>query len=290
MDRAELALDCRNLHGEGILWNHRDRRVWWTDIHGKRLWWLEPSSGASGSIAMADRVCCFAPREPGGFILALAKEVAFFDPGTGELATIHRFEPEKLGTRLNDGRTDRQGRFIAGGMNEGSGPEKSTVLRIDPDQSVTTIITGVGCANSTCFSPDGRRMYFADSSVGTIWVYDYDPGTGVPGDRQVLNDFKGEPGIPDGSCVDAEGAVWNAEWEGRRVVRILPDGSIDRVVEVPVLKPTCCAFGGPELETLYITTSRLEATREQIAAEPMAGSLFAFKPGVHGVVDAPFAG
>lgn len=287
---ADLVLDCRNLHGEGIFWNHLDGRVWWTDIHGKQLWWLAPESGASGSIAMADRVCCFAPRQAGGFILALAKDIAFFDPATGAVDGIHRFEPDKPGTRLNDGRTDRQGRFIAGGMNEGSGPEKSTVLRVDPDGTVTTIIADVGCANSTCFSPDGHRMYFADTAIGTIWVYDYDAVTGTPGNRRVLNDFIGEPGIPDGSCIDAEGAVWNAEWEGGRVVRILPDGNIDRVIAVPVRKPTCCAFGGPNLDTLYITTSRLETAPEQLAAEPTAGSLFAFKPGVRGVVDAPFAG
>jgi L-arabinonolactonase len=290
MDKAELLLDCRNLHGEGILWNPQDGRLWWTDIHGKHLWWYEPDSGRSGSIAMADRVCCFAPRRSGGFIVAYARSIAFYDPATGATTELHRFEPAKPGTRLNDGRTDRQGRFIAGGMNEAGGSETSSVLRVDADRSVTTIIEGVGCANSTCFAPDGRTMYFADSFAGTIWAYDYDPATGIPSNRRVLNDFKGEPGIPDGSCVDAEGAVWNAEWNGRRVVRVMPDGRIDRAIEVPALKVTCCAFGGHDLDTLYITTSRLEMSAEQLAAEPSSGSLYAFKPGVRGVVDAPFAG
>jgi L-arabinonolactonase len=283
-------LDCRNLHGEGVFWNAEDRRVWWTDINGKHLWWFEPASRASGSIEMPDRVCCFAPRQRGGFIVAFAKSVAFFDPDSGQTKSFHSFEPDKRETRLNDGRTDRQGRFIAGGMNEGSGPEKSTVIRIDPEGSVTTIISGIGCANSTCFAPDGRRMYFADTFVGEIWVYDYDATTGTPSNRRLLADFKDEPGMPDGSCVDAEGAVWNAEWGGSRVVRVLPDGTIDRVIDVPALKPTCCAFGGAELDTLYITTSQLQMTPEQLASEPLAGSLFAFKPGLRGVVDTPFAG
>ncbi|HET7718041.1 MAG TPA: SMP-30/gluconolactonase/LRE family protein [Bauldia sp.] len=290
MDKAELLLDCRNLHGEGILWNPADGRVWWTDIHGKHLWWYEPESRRAGSIPMADRVCCFAPRRSGGFIVAFAKSVAFYDPASGVTKEIHSFEPNKTGTRLNDGRTDRQGRFIAGGMNEAGGSETSSVLRVDPDGSVTTILDGVGCANSTCFTPDGRQMYFADSFVGTIWAYDYDPATGTPSNPRVLNDFKGEPGIPDGSCVDAEGAVWNAEWNGRRVVRVMPDGRIDRVIEVPAPKVTCCTFGGPDLDTLYITTSRLEMAPEELAAEPSSGSLYVFKPGVRGVVDAPFAG
>jgi sugar lactone lactonase YvrE len=290
VDRAELLLDCRNLHGEGILWNDKDGRVWWTDIHGRHLWWFEPRSGKATSIPMPDRVCCFAPRRRGGFIVAFAKEVAFFDPESGAISPFYCFEPENPETRLNDGRTDRQGRFVAGGMNEGSQTPTSTVIRVDPDGSVSTIITDVGCANSTCFAADGRRMYFADSFAGTIWVYDYDIRAGLPSNRRVLKEFADEPGIPDGSCVDAEGAVWNAVWEGRRLVRLLPDGTIDRVIEMPVLKPTCCAFGGPELDTLYITTSQLEMTPDQLAQEPMAGSLFAFKPGVRGLVDAPFAG
>ncbi|MEZ2126307.1 MULTISPECIES: SMP-30/gluconolactonase/LRE family protein [unclassified Sinorhizobium] len=290
MDRAELLLDCHNQHGEGVLWNPKDGRVWWTDIHGWHLWWYEPESDRSGSVTMPDRACCFAPRRSGGFIVAFAKQIAFFDPESGTVSSIHRFEPDKPDTRLNDGRTDRQGRFIAGGMNEGSSEPVSTVVRVDPDGSVSTIISGVGCANSICFSPDGRTMYFADSFAGTIWAYDYDPRTALPSSRRVLKDFQGEAGIPDGSCVDAEGAVWNAVWEGQRIVRILPDGRADRTIEVPVLKPTCCAFGGAELDTLYITTSRLAMTPEQLAAGPTAGALFAFRPGVRGLADQPFAG
>jgi L-arabinonolactonase len=290
MDKAELVVGCRNYHGEGVFWNPADGRVWWTDIHGKHLWWHEPESGQSGSIAMDDRVCCFAPRTGGGFIVAFARSIAFYDPQRGATETFHSFEPDKPGTRLNDGRTDRQGRLVVGGMDEAGGSGGSSVLRVDADRSVATLFDGVGCANSTCFSPDGTRMYFADSFAGSIWAYDYDPATGTPANRRVLKDFGGEAGVPDGSCVDAEGAVWNAVWEGRCAVRIMPDGRVDRVIEVPALKPTCCAFGGRDLDTLFITTSRLAMSDEQLAAEPLSGSLYACKPGVRGVVDAPFAG
>jgi sugar lactone lactonase YvrE len=287
---AELVLDCRNQRGEGVFWNDQDNRVWWTDIHGKRLWWFEPASGASGSIPMENRVCCFAARRTGGFLVAFAKEVAFFDPASGKTSSLHPFELEQPDTRLNDGRTDRQGRFLAGGMNEGSSAPTSKVIRVDIDGSIATVISGVGCANSICVSPDGKRMYFADSFVGTIWVYDYDPATGTPSNRRVLKEFKDDEGVPDGSCIDAEGAVWNAVWEGSRVVRILPDGTVDRIVKVPALKPTCCAFGGPDLDILYITTSRLQSSAERLVAQPTAGSLFACRPGVRGIADAPFGG
>jgi L-arabinonolactonase len=290
MGRAELVLDCRNHHGEGIFWNPEDGRVWWTDIEGKAIWSYDPVSGASQSHAMPDRVCCFAPRKAGGLIVAFAQSVAFFDQASGEIETIAEFEPGNPNTRLNDGRTDRQGRLVVGGMNEATGAADSSVIRIDPDGAVTTLIKDVSCANSTCFSADGRTMFFADTPERTIRAYAYDPATGVPGAMRLHADLADEPGLPDGSCVDAEGGLWNAEWEGRRVVRIAPDGSIDRVIEVPTWKPTCCAFGGPKLDTLFITTSRLMSSREEIAADPLAGGLFAVKPGIRGVEDTPFAG
>ncbi len=287
---AELVLDCGNHHGEGLYYNALDAQMWWTDIEGRALWSLDPVSGAARKIDMPDRVCCFAHRRDGGMILAFADRIAFFDPTDGSFETLSEFESKNTETRANDGRTDRQGRFIVGGMNEITGKPDSSVIRIDADGSITTIIDGVSCANSTCFSPDGRTMYSTDTPEQTIRAYEYDPDTGEIGNMRILADFADEPGVPDGSCVDAEGGVWNAEWEGRRVVRIAPDGSIDRVIEVPAWKPTCCAFGGPDMDILYITTSRLMSSPEQIAADPQAGGLFAVRPGVRGIVDTPFAG
>jgi L-arabinonolactonase len=288
--RAELVVDCKNHHGEGIFWNPRDGRVWWTDIEGSTLWAYDPDSKLSQSFAMPDRVCCFAPRQGGGLIVAFADRVSLFDLETGAEERFYDFEPDNPNTRVNDGRTDRQGRLIAGGMNEGTGEANSSVVRIDPDLTVTTLFDGVSCANSTCFSPDGTTMFFADTPDREIVAYDYDTERGTVSGRRVLASFAAEPGLPDGSCVDAEGGVWNAEWEGRRVVRIGPDGKIDRVIEVPVWKPTCCAFGGADLDTLYITTSRLMSDDEILAKEPLSGGLFAIKPGVRGVEDAPFRG
>ena len=133
-------------------------------------------------------------------------------------------------------------------------------------------------------------MFFADTPDREIVAYDYDESNGTISNRRVHASFQKEPGLPDGSCVDAEGGVWNAEWEGRRVVRIAPDGRIDKIVEVPTWKPTCCAFGGPELDTLYITTSRLMSSKDELSQDQHAGGLFAVNPGVKGVPDAPFAG
>ena len=288
--KAELVLDCENHHGEGIFWNPEDQRVWWTDIEGRALWSYDPASGDHQKIEMTERVCCFAPRAAGGMIIAYADRVVLRDAGSGEETLICEFEPDNPETRLNDGRTDRQGRLVAGGMNEVSGKADSSVISIGTDLSVTTLIEGVSCANSTCFSADGRTMFFADTPDREIVAYDYEPETGAASNRRVHASFKDEPGLPDGSCVDAEGGVWNAEWEGHRVVRVAPDGRIDCVIDVPVWKPTCCAFGGPDLDTLFITTSRLMSDDEALAKEPTSGGLYAVKPGFRGALDAPFNG
>ncbi|WP_424971648.1 SMP-30/gluconolactonase/LRE family protein [Dinoroseobacter sp. S76] len=287
---AERVVACRNQHGEGIFWDPAEGLVRWTDIEGRALWAYDPADDVSAMMPMRDRVCCFAPRRQGGLIVAYADRVALFDPESGSEELIHRFEPENPDTRLNDGRTDRAGRFVLGGMNEVTGKPDSSVISIGPDLSVRTLIEGVSCANSTCFSPDGATMYFTDTPDREILAFDYDAEGGNLSNRRVHADFTSEPGLPDGSCVDAEGGVWNAEWEGRRVVRIAPDGEIDAIIEVPVWKPTCCAFGGPDLDTLFITTSRLMSDEDVLRKEPDSGGLFAVKPGIHGVMDAPFNG
>lgn len=287
---ADLMLDCRNLHGEGVLWDAGAGRLRWTDIHGKALWSCAGDGSGAERVAMTDRVCAFAPRKGGGLIVAFADRISLLDKGHRDERVIASFEPDDPETRLNDGRTDRQGRFVVGGMNEGSGRRTSSVVRVDPDLGVETLFGDVSCANATCFSADGRTMYFADTPEGTLQAYAYDPETGALGEPRILADLNGKEGLPDGACIDAEGGVWVAMWEGRRVLRVSPDGRVDREIEVPVWKPTCCAFGGAKLDILFITTSRLLTDEAQLEAEPHSGGLFACRPGVLGIEDRPFAG
>ncbi|MEK9910234.1 MAG: SMP-30/gluconolactonase/LRE family protein [Paracoccaceae bacterium] len=288
--RAELIVDCKNEHGEGIFWNPSDGRIWWTDIQGRALWSFDPVTTQSASIPMEDRVCCFAPRAAGGLIVAYSDRVVLFDPETKKETLVTLFEPENPETRLNDGRTDRQGRLVVGGMNEVSGKPDSSVISIDGNLKVQTLIDQISCANSICFSPAGNTMFFADTPDREILAFDYEKDRGTLTNKRLHASFKQEPGLPDGSCVDAEGGVWNAEWEGHRVVRVAPNGTIDHVIDVPVWKPTCCAFGGPNLDTLFITTSRLMSDEAALKKEPSAGGLFAVKPGIRGVIDTPFKG
>jgi sugar lactone lactonase YvrE len=291
--RAELMLDCRNQHGEGVFWSAEHRLLFWTDIHGETIWTFDPHSGTSASYSTPGRACCFATRKDRPatqIVVAFADGFAFLDLASGKRTSIASFEVEKPTTRLNDGRTDPHGRFIAGGMDEKALEPISSVCRLDPDLTVTRLFDGVACANSTCFSPDGRTMYFADSPTREIVAFDYDPQKGTLGAKRVMAKLAPDDGLPDGSCVDGEGYIWNAIWEGYRVERRAPDGRLDRAVDVPVRKPTCCAFGGDDLGTLYITSSRLAETDEALAREPTAGGLFMVRPGIRGIADPPFAG
>lgn len=290
MGKVELVVDCRNVLGESVLWDPDAGRLHWVDIESSELWTLDPVSGRTSVHRAPERIACFALRRGGGMLVGFASGFAFYDPATGRRENLVEFEPDDPHTRVNDGRTDRQGRLVAGGFDEVEGKLVSSVVRLDADGRMTTLFDGVGCANGICFSPDGATMYFADSNVATIWSFPYDVGSGTPGERRVLATFKDQPGIPDGSCVDAEGFVWNAQWNGRRVVRYAPDGRIDRIVGIPVLNPTCVAFGGADLDTLYITTARYRMTADQLAADRASGALFALKPGVRGLADVKFAG
>jgi L-arabinonolactonase len=290
MEQVRVVVDCRNTLGESVLWDHDSGRLHWVDIESSELWTLDPSCGRTQTHKAPERIACFALRRRSGLLVGFASGFAFYDPATGQRQDLVRFEPDNPHTRLNDGKTDRQGRFVAGGFDEVEGKPVSSVVRLDPDGRLTTLFGGVGCANGICFSPNGSTLYFADTNAATMWAFEYDIASGNVGKRKVVAGFKDQPGLPDGSCVDAEGCVWNAQWNGRRVVRYAPDGRIDRVVEMPVLNPTCVAFGGAGLDTLYITTARYRMSADQLSADPASGALFAIKPGVRGLAEAKFAG
>jgi L-arabinonolactonase len=290
MSPVDLVVDCHNILGEGVTWDAAAQRLCWVDIESSEFWTLDPVTHQTTTHKAPDRITCFAPRRGSGLIAAFANCFSLYDPANGAREDIAAFEPNDPNTRLNDGRTDRQGRFVAGGFDEREGKFVSSVVRLDPDKRVTKLIDGVACANSICFSPDGRTMYFADSPARTIWAFEYDVKTGSISNRRVLTRFEGQPGQPDGSCVDAEGYIWNAQWNGHRVVRFAPDGRVDRIIPVPALNPTCVAFGGAALDTLYITTASYLMSPAQQADEPRAGALYATRPGVKGLVDAPFEG
>jgi len=214
----------------------------------------------------------------------------FLEPATGSLTPLHDPEPDQPENRFNDGRCDRQGRFWAGTMNDARRDPTGALHRLDPDLRSVRIRGDIIVPNSLAWSPNSTTMYFADTYRHTIFEYDFDADAGVPGQQRVFVDLSTGPGRPDGSAIDADGCLWNAEYAGARVVRYRPDGAVDRVVPMPVSNPTCCAFGGTGLDVLFVTTARQRLSPEQLAKEPLAGSLFAVTPGVRGLPEPRFRG
>jgi L-arabinonolactonase len=291
MEKVICVVDCKNELGEGVVWSPENHKVYWVDIEACELWQYDPNTDEARNWKTPERITCIAFREKGGLVAAFESGFYFFDLESGRREKIKEIEKDLPTTRLNDGRCDRQGRFIVGGVEESERAASiSGVYRLDHDLSVHKLIDGVSCSNSICFSPDGKIMYFADTWKRAIWAYDYEPETGTLSDQRVFNDFSGQPGMPDGSVVDSEGYLWNAQWIGHRVVRFSPNGKVDRVVEVPVGSPTCIAFGGEALDRLFITTARVPLTPEQLDAEPLSGGLFSVEVGVKGLLEPHFLG
>jgi sugar lactone lactonase YvrE len=273
--------------GECCLWDERERRLWWVDSRGPMLKSLD-AHGAVTLLALPETIGSFAFRERGGMLAATQSGIHFLDPWSGELQRAATPEPDRPDNRFNDGRCDRAGRFWSGTMNDKMREPSGSLYRFERDFSFVKFKTGVTIPNSLCWSPDGRTMYFADTMRHLIWAYDYDNATGAATNERVFVDAK--PGRPDGSCVDADGCLWNAEYGNWRAVRYTPQGKLDRAIELPVQNPTCCCFGGERLDVLYVTSATQRLLQEDLARQPLAGSLFALRPGVTGLPESRFAG
>jgi sugar lactone lactonase YvrE len=276
------AQQAQAILGEGPAWDAGAGRLYWFDIKGRRLHWCEPD-GDRGAYDLPVRASVATPRRSGGLLIVAEDGVSTFDPADGSMTLIERVERMEPGFRSNDGKIDVAGRLWWSVMDDDHGKRPGFLYRKDPGRPSVRMEAGIHIANTTCCSPDGRTFYLADSARQTIYAYALDPDTGALGERRVFAHTRGDAGSPDGSAVDAEGYLWNAQWGGWRIVRYAPDGSIDRIVEVPVEQPSSCCFGGADLSTLYVTTARESLSEEALADQPFAGSLLAFEPGVRGL-------
>jgi len=277
----------RDILGENPLWDERAGCLWWIDIRQPVLRRFDHASGTVDSWPMPDLVGSIALVEDGRLLAALPRQLALFDPRDGSLAPFVKPPSMPAEHRFNDGRCDRQGRFWVGSMNNLTRAPEGVLYCLD-GPVLRAERTGICIPNSLAFSPDGTTMYFADSLRYTLCAYDYAPQTGRIGTERVFATTQ-PPRFPDGSAIDAQGFLWNAEFNAGRIVRYAPDGRIDRVVPLPVTRPTCCAFGGPDLGVLYVTTTSQQMTPEQMQAQPLAGALLALDVGVCGLPEPRFA-
>jgi L-arabinonolactonase len=276
--------DVRARLGEGTCWDHRAQCLWWLDIYSKVIHRYQPSTGISSTFDAPSEPGCVAVRERGGLIVAMKDGFYFFDPAENVFTPILDAEAHIAQTRMNDGKTDRQGRFWSGTVSESSPPQSvASLYRLDSDLSCHKVVEGVTCSNGLAWNPDSRTMYFADSATPYVWAWDFDPERGEVENRRVFVDLSPFEGVCDGATVDAEGCYWLTMPFKGKVQRYDPAGKLMQTIALPADVPTCCEFGGKDLNILFVTTATLGRVATELKEFPMAGSLFALDVGVSGL-------
>jgi len=292
VNELEHVLAVQNKLGEGPLWHAEEQAIYWVDIEQNCFYRFYPQTGTYESFDVGVMIGVLAIRAGGGLVMATKQGFAFWEAQQG-LRFIADPEAHKPFTRFNDGAVDCQGRFWAGTMrypNDASVQPEGSLYRLDPDLSLHTIETNVGVSNGIGWSPDNRLMYFTDSPLHMIYVYDFDATTGTIQNRRPFVHTPDEKGVPDGLAVDSEGFIWSACWGGWKVTRYDPSGKVEREIQLPVEYPTCCAFGGEHLDELYITSAWTALREEQKMQQPYAGDLFRVKTGIKGLERPKFLG
>jgi len=288
--RFEVVADSRDILGESPTWSETTGCLYWVDLRRPCLHRLHVASGRKATWPMPEVIGAVVSRQSGGVVIALKDGLHAFDPDRSDLVPLVQLEFDRPHNRLNDAKCDAAGRIWCGSMWDYGLHPTGGLYRVDGDLSVTGIRSDVCVANAISFSPDDRTMYFADSRKGQIEQAAFDVRTGDVGPWSVLVDADAVPGVPDGATVDAEGFIWNARYKGGCLARFAPDGRLDRLIELPVSQPTSCAFGGPGLRTLFVTTATQKLSESELESQPLAGSLLALDAGVAGRLEPAFAG
>jgi L-arabinonolactonase len=291
--KIEVLVDVKTTLGEGPLWDVEQERLYWIDSFDGRVFRATANGTEIRCWDVPMKIGSMAMRNDGhGAILSLARGFHLLDFKTGEVELIHDPEPDKLNNRLNDGKVDKRGRFIAGSMDTMEEGPYGALYRVDPDLSVHKLDGGIICSNGPCWSPDGTIFYFADSWSGEIWAYDYDQDFGTVSNRRTFTKLDTSTGgAADGATVDAEGFLWNAQVYDGKIIRYNPEGKVDRIIDMPVKKVTSVMFGGPNLDVLYVTSMAKPPLPRFPGDGVLRGSLFAITGlGVRGVPETRFAG
>ena len=287
--QVELVLDARAELAEGPVWDAAGKRLVWVDIMAGRVHLFDPATGKCRTLAVNRPVGAAVLAREGGLVVALPEGFSRLDLETGTVTPFAPLPSPQPDVRMNDGKCDRTGRFWAGTMALDERAGAGALYRLDPTGVVTAMLPDVTVSNGLDWSPDERSMYYVDSGTRRIDRFDWDLATGRFSNRRPLVHFPVQAGVPDGLTVDAEGGVWVALWGGGALHRYRPDGNLDRVVLLPVTHPTSCAFGGPDLRDLYVTSARTALDPAARARQPLAGGLFRVRPGFAGRLPNIFA-
>ncbi|WP_035991008.1 SMP-30/gluconolactonase/LRE family protein [Leptolyngbya sp. KIOST-1] len=286
---AQNVLHARARLGEGPLWDSDQQALYWVDILNHRVHVFEPSSGDDCHWDVGDVGSAIALMRSNQLLVAMGNRIARLDLTSGEVETLHTVEFDAPGTRFNDGKCDPQGRFWIGSMSPEQ-PGHAALYRYDPDGSMRKMETDLTISNGLGWSPDGGTFYLTDSPQRKIFAYQFNGETGEISDRRVAIDLNDEDDAvePDGLTIDSEGNLWTALWDGGCLVCFSPSGEALGRVNLPVPRPTCPTFGGPNLETLYVTTASVGLSQKEIQQGFYSGDVFAIAAPVPGLPPFPF--
>jgi sugar lactone lactonase YvrE len=288
---AELVLDARATLGEGPIWDDRNQVLYWVDIDGGAVHAFDPATGDDRAVDVGEQVGTVVPRASGGVVAALRSGFAHIDFVRGTVTPLANPPERRPGLRFNDGKCDPAGRLWAGTITGRDDAGGASLYRLDPDLSTKRMLTGITNSNGICWGLDAKTMYYIDTPTQQVAAFDYDEATGEIANRRVVVEVPEEQGHPDGMTIDAEGTLWIALWGGWCVSRWDPTtGEQLGAVRVPADHTSACAFGGAELDELYVTTARTGLDDGALESQPHAGGLFRARPGVKGVKAFVFAG
>jgi xylono-1,5-lactonase len=288
MADIQCIADVQAVLGEGPVWVAREAALYWLDIKGLKIFRLG-DDGTRSEWPTHLRIGSLAPRRSGGFIAGTEDGIAIVDPVADRFEIVANPESDLPDNRFNDGKVDRRGRFWAGTMDDAEKAASGTLYCVDPDLTWSAIDSSYKVTNGPAFSPSGDTMYHNDSARQVTYAFDMD-SAGNAANRRTFLQFGAGDGYPDGMTVDSEGYLWIAFWGGWCLRRYSPDGEWVETIKMPVQRPTSCAFGGRDLDRLYVTSASIGLDDDALKMQPNAGGLFMFTPGVRGLADVPFDG
>ncbi|CAN5127627.1 SMP-30/gluconolactonase/LRE family protein [soil metagenome] len=277
---ADVSLDAQAEVAEGPTWDPIGQRLWWVDIPRGAIHQFDPAEGTDSVVYAGQPVGAVVLRKGDGPLLAVRD--GFAELRDGQMTVIAPVEDDRDQSRMNDGKVDPAGRFWAGTMALDSTPGAGSLYRLDRHRRVERVLTGLTISNGLDWSPDGRTMYFIDSAHAGVQAFSYDDHSGAIREPRTLISIPASAGMPDGMTVDSAGGLWVAIWGGAAVRHYSPDGTFIAEITLPVSQVTSCAFGGPDLRDLYITTASAGLSPTQRVEQPDAGALFRVRPGVTG--------
>ena len=273
--------------GEGPMWHAQEQALYWIDIVKPSVQRLDPVSGDYQEWRMPDLIGSVVPHAKGGMVVTVGDSVLHLDTASGKLTPIAKIPHWSDDVFMNDGKCDRQGRFWIGVASFDAENPKGGLYRLDPDGTVTQMEKGITISNGLGWSPDEKTFYYTDGLRYRVYQYDFDNVGGALSNRRTFLQFDKTPVAPDGLTVDSEGCVWEAHWNNWKICRYAPDGSLLLEIDMPVQRPTSCIFGGPHLDTLYVTSCSRDRDETE-ALSPPAGAVFAIDVGVKGLPEPAF--